>query len=51
MKRKKRWIAISDNTYELIKKEGKFQETFDDVLLKIITKKDNSRQSIGFREP
>ena len=50
LKEKKKWIALSEYTYELLKNEGKFLESFDDVVIKILTKKDSTRQSSGFGE-
>jgi hypothetical protein len=51
IKRKKKWIALSENTYELLKNQGEFLESFDDVVSKLLIKNNSSRQSLGIGEP
>ena len=36
IKKKLKWIAISERNYELLKNHGKFMESFDDVIAKLL---------------
>ena len=51
LKKKLKWIAISESTYELLKNQGRFLESFDKVISKLLTKTNSSEQSLGLGEP
>ena len=36
IKKKLKWIAVSEKNYELLKNQGKFLESFDDVIAKLL---------------
>lgn len=36
IRKKLKWIAISEKNHELLKNQGKFLESFDDVIAKLL---------------
>lgn len=51
MIKKKKWIAISESTYQLLKDRGKFLGTFDDIISELLEKQVVRKQSLGIGEP